>query len=319
MQKKDIAYVIIIQFLISKPKGECTIGEIYNKFGIYPDGKGGYENRGSNDVTQRGIARYVNELLNMGILKVTNKKYSISDNMFVLKSITEKKALNDLINTLIEAKKSYILKTMEDVSEKHSLNNKTVECIMDRISNNIESDDIDEEKEYIIQKAILNSSNIRVTYNSKLHDISPIAIVNNSAGTKKYLFYLYKGKLLEPFVLSKITSVELLNRNFVKNKKFIDDIIDRWDIEGGKDNEVKIIFEKEIVPEVIMKLECRKKGIITYDNEKNLVYEDRIRGIDDFKKWLRPYIKYCKIIKPKFLRKNLLEKSKMKLERYMEI
>lgn len=317
MQKKDIAFVIIIQFLINKPKS--TIGQIYNAFKIYPDGQGGYENRGEYPVCQRGIARYVNELIKMGIIQETEKLYSISDSKFVLKTLSEKKKLEDLINTLIEAKEKYILEPILDISDRQELNSNTIDSIMNRISSNIKSDDyINEELVYTIQKAIMNSNRIKVTYNSKEHEILPIAIVNNTSGTKKYLFYLYKGKLVEPFILSKITSVEVLDRTFIKNKKYLQDIYERWDIEGGKGQRVEILFHKSVIPQVIHKLKIRKNAEFDYDKEGNLLYTDNIRGLDDFKRWLRPYLKYCKINKPQFIRNDFLQKSIKKLQRYGE-
>ena len=272
MQKKHIAFVIIIQFLIKRP--ESTIGEIYNEFRIYPDGNGGYENRGNYPVTQRSISRYVNELVNIGMVQVVEdiqKKYKISDNMFVLKSITEKKELENLINILIEANEKYLLKEILDISSREELNNDSIDSILCRINNVIDFKDIDEKIEYTIEKAIVSSYNLQVTYKSKKYIISPIAIVNNSSGMKKYLFYLNKGKLMEPFILSKITFAKILNENFIKKKKYLEDINDRWDIEGGKGINIEIEFEKEIIPNIIKKLKTRKKAEITYDNNGNII------------------------------------------------
>lgn len=317
MQKKHIAFIIIIQFLIENPNS--SIGKIYNVFKIFPDGKGKYDNRGNYPVTQRGVNRYVHELVDLGIIQFqikSEKLYKISDNMLALKSTNDKKSLENLINTLIEVKQKNIIQRLSDISSREELNNETMNQILNRIYVPFHADNINDKLLYKIQKAIATQTTVLIKYNEKIHKIIPLAIVKNKQGTKEYLFYIFKGKLREPFILSKIQDVTMLDINFNKSKKYIDNINERWNIEGGKKIKVEILFSNKIYKDIILNLKNRKTASFLPYNNDYFLYKDEIRGIDDFKNWIRPHINMCYIIKPTSLKNELLNKNIKKLERY---
>lgn len=325
MKKKDIAFIKIIQLIGKKKKIKMGDEEgIYDSFDIKADENGNYKKDSNNPLSQRSLLRYVEELCEIGIVKYEgegqNKYYSINEDKYIYDLRKEKNSISNLLKILIEKKEMELFGELTKVLNYHnSYNEKEIDKLLKRIKTPYEDYEVNKEIENKIKIAICESRNIEIKYTRQTCSITPIAIVKGGNTSRKYLFYLRKNKMGQPFEMSNIKEVTLLDINNIDKDEYLDNISNRWDIDGGAKFNVKVLFfdnDIEVIKKIRQDLNNRRSNYEFNKVENGYIYKDTIEGISDFKAWLRNYNDISVVLEPKALYEEIIHRNMDKLSRY---
>lgn len=329
MKEKDIAYIKILQYVNEKGKVKFGgKGGIYESFDMIPNDDGAYENKGNWPFSSRSLARYIDELCEIGLLKCNGKglerTFSINEDKYSFNLKIKSKDISSILSVFISKNQMELFDKISSFrnNSKNFLpiyNADKVNKFMKRINIPYENVKENEPIETLIKEAICDSKIIDVAYKSKIYTIIPLAIVKSLDKNKKYLFYLRKKKIGQPFDLMNIKDIDIKESINIENSERLKEIEHRWDIDGGNKTIVKILFFNE--DNVIISVKRDIIGRSAYELIKvddGYLYTDTVEGINDFKRWVRKYSQKCIVIEPESLRNEILNSNKQKLSRYGE-
>ena len=109
-----------------------------------------------------------------------------------------------------------------------------------------------------------------------------------------------------------------IQRKEIDRQQLLECIEDAWDVDIGEPKYVLLHVRKGNVDTDIVEQELRKKLTVAQDIGNEIIYEGEIRGINDFKSWIREHMTTCIVEEPEDIRKEMYTALQEKLRRYEE-
>lgn len=328
MRFKDIALIKILQYVYRKGRVSLS-GEdgLYRAFEMKFDKNGRCVNEGTWPFSPRTLLRYLQELVERGLLKCTvgsnGKEYSLNSDMYYVELNISKKRVEELSEIMnmageYELSRKIISAAGENMQDLWGTASEEIFSKWEQRIGQYAQDFTSEsnpEIENIIKIGIIESRRLRITYRGKQYRIFPVAIVKQL--NKKYLFYIRKKMLAPPFRISLINKAELLEKMEIDTEPLIEDIKKRWGVDTSQEVKVEVFFwgKPEKLSRVMKEIDLRKSSsFFALDN--GYLFKDTIKGETEFKNWLRQYVDCSVVITPNSLREEMVDSAWEKLKRY---
>lgn len=173
-----------------------------------------------------------------------------------------------------------------------------------------------------IKRAIFDKLCIEIEYSNKEQAfvllLKPLGIVFYTDTGFWYLIAQNKQDEIFPYRIDRIKSVKLTGDIFISPDSFnLKDFADRpLGMEFGNIEEVEIIFKNEanVVSKASKMLKGR--GQIEYNEDGALIFKGEIEGINFFKSWLRGFASSVIVIKPDWLKEDIVSSYRRVLKNY---
>lgn len=184
-------------------------------------------------------------------------------------------------------------------------------------------------KQYIEDKI---KENVKVIVDTKEHgEISitdqnnkksygvPVAYLLQKKESKKKKYYVCcvgRNQAINCYDLSQVK----IKRREIDREHIIECIEEAWDVDVEEPRFVRLHVIKGNDDSEIVEEELRKKlRSVAGNMENEVIYEGEIRGINNFKSWIREHMITCIVEEPKEIRDELYIALQEKLRRYEEI
>ena len=180
--------------------------------------------------------------------------------------------------------------------------------VIDKVGKNIKI--IEDTKEY---------GEITVTdMNNKKSFVIPIAyLLQKEEGKDKSFYICCVGRNKEVYYYN-LEDIDIFRKE-INRQHLIECIEDAWDVDIEEPKYVRLHIKRGNEDTEIVERELRKHLKIVDDKmEKEIIYEGEIRGINDFKSWIREHMTTCIVEEPKEIRNEMYTALQEKLRRYEE-
>lgn len=317
LRTKHLNLLKVIDCVINK--GPCKKEVICEYFNMRKIENGKYDNKES-PFGYRTLLRYLDELVKEEIFCVENKRYSIAA-QYISESELDKINLKDSICTLLECGEIAVSRQLQEYMTSES-NGNGLENMVGKYLRTIREPVkiLKDDAEMIarINKAIAEELEITVEYKGKNYSVVPVCYVINKNASQTYLYGTKRKKLVSPFILEEVHLLDVGHVSKEINKEHYKEIIEEaWNIDVEEPKYVKVRVKPDREDTEVVNRQLKKhleyKGKIDGIDD---VYEGRIRGINDFKVWIREHMTTCIVLEPENLRKEICEALLEKKRRY---
>lgn len=320
MRTKFLNMIKIIDY-VANNKG-CSRDNIALYFHMKKLKTGEYEDRKA-PFGYRTLRRYLSELVQEKILlQDKNDKneacYSISSYMIDIKKI-ENHDFSKMLLMLLECGEFRVSKLIQEYLQKSA--DEVSKDVVEHYIRVIHEDDGYKKQEEIINiinEAILKKHDISFEYSGQRKFITPICFLRNKNGTKLYLYGVRKKRLLPPFQIEKISDITIEDCvKEIEREMFWNYIKEAWDADIEEPKRVRIrVKEGNDDTEIVKKeLGCKLQKV-SCESGEDIVYEGMVRGINDFKSWIREHMLTCIVEEPVQIRQEIYIALQEKLRRY---
>ena len=157
--------------------------------------------------------------------------------------------------------------------------------------------------------------------NSKtIEYLFPVCYLINRNASRIYLIGLKGKKLSTPYELEGIKNVETGRKLEVDRNKYIDLIQEAWDVDIQERTEVKVLVrENSYMDDVDEVRKILKENLREEKVEQGWIYTGKIRGINDFKTWIREHMVTCIVIEPKYIKEEIRHSLVLRKQMYQEM
>lgn len=272
-------------------------------------------------VSEKTLKRQVDELCKDGLLERGREGYySINEAYFVTEKSLDRSEWKEVLNRLLENNEldayRYIRNYLAGNHKNILLDNLQLKKYSETVRESVHILSNHQEVIQKINRAFTENCLIRVGYKGKEYTVYPVCYVVSRDGTRKYLYGVRRKKLLPPMELNAIEFLGYSDKTDIDRTSYRTQIQAAWDIDVQPCTvRVLVRKNKEGSYPAIRRLQ-HFLGRPVEEEADSCIYEGEIIGINDFKTWLRSHAGVCMVLKPDFLREELIRSLQEKYKRY---
>lgn len=328
MRTRDMESLMLIDKVIEhkrlKLRGKKD--SLYSVFNVISKGEDGYDDSNSY-IKYKSIDRGVKRLCDAKIfVKDSEGYYSINPEYIVLEKqadvLTWRKFFNELAESGEFETYLALAKHMSNPASENYLDESSIRLYQKTIRENLDSLKADKDLIKTINEALKNDWKLDIEHKGKQYSVIPICYVISRDATRTYL-YAVRKKEIQAFELQHIKVKGHTEKKLEKKEDYKNKVKECWDIDTLNPKRVKILYDQPAAVKNYLdeksKLEMALNshfGNPYINSNGQYIYEGEVRGMNDFKKWIRQYSEYCFVIEPQNLREEIIKGLKMKKERY---
>lgn len=309
MRGKHLNQVRIIEALISN--GEMSFEQLTRECGVEAD-----------YIHIKTLKRYIKELLQEKYIVSNNKRYRLNKERFLVNNFGINEVWKKLLNCAIESGEIECYKKIRDFVkpqlQEDLFCDESLLRFKENIIENIKILNDDEQKIYLLKKAILQESELQMIYKGKLLQMLPLCIVTSRDGYRNYVFGVRRREQEVMLSLPEIHNLKFLKKKHICNKEMhLEKIKNSWDIDISDPVHVKVLLRKDYDKDGNLEKQLRKYfGKAEVCRENQSIFEGTVSGISDFKTWIREHMDACCILEPEKIKKELIDALIVKIGRY---
>lgn len=328
VRTRDMEAMMLIDKLISykrlKLKGKEN--SFYSCFHIVSKGRKGYDDEKSF-IKYKSVERGVKRLCDAKIfVQDSEGYYSINPEYIVLEKEADAHTWRDFLNKLAESGEfeTYLLlaKYLHNPDDEKYMDESKIQLYQQTVRENLDNLKADKQVIKQINEALDHHWKLDIEYKGKPYSVDPICYVISRDGTRTYL-YTVRKKEFQAFELAYISVKRHSESQLIDREKYKKQLKECWDIDVQNPTRVKVLYDKVAAEENYLDDQTElERELMNYfgkpfvNVQGECIYEGEIRGVNDFKTWIRKYSEYCFVVEPKSLREEIIQGLRSKKERY---